>query len=216
MSRKALFLPFAALYAAMIIAGCSPTPGPGLARGEQIFDGCFPCHGKDGRGNESLGAPAIAGLPRWYVERQLHNFQTSMRGAHPQDVEGARMRPMAKALYRAGDLESVAEYVATLPAGKPFNNMMAMGDTAAGRMAFQSICITCHQEDGSGNEALGAPPLTHQHDWYMMRQLAKFKSGMRGAHPDDAMGAQMAAMANTLADTTAMHDVIAFIRTLQK
>ena len=37
---------------------------------------------------------------------------------------------------------------------------MAAGDTAAGRMRFQSICITCHQEDGSGNEALGAPPLT--------------------------------------------------------
>ena len=216
MSRKALFLLFAALYAAMIFVGCSPTPGPGLAQGEQIFDTCFPCHGKDGRGNMSLGAPAIAGLPRWYVERQLHNFKTSMRGAHPQDMEGARMRPMAKSLYRAGDLESVAEYVATLPAGPAFNNMMAMGDTAAGRIAFQSICITCHQEDGTGNEALGAPPLTHQHDWYMMSQLYKFKSGMRGAHPDDAMGAQMAAMSNTLADTTAMHDVIAFIRTLQQ
>lgn len=216
MSRKALFLAFAALYAAAITAGCSPTPGPGLTRGEQIFDGCFPCHGKDGRGNASLGAPAIAGLPRWYIERQLHNFQSSMRGAHPQDLEGARMRPMAKALYRAGDLQSVAEYVATLPAAPPVNTMMAMGDTAAGRVAFQNICITCHQDNGAGNEVLGAPPLTHQYDWYMMTQLAKFKSGMRGAHPDDAMGAQMAAMANTLADTTAMHDVIAFIRTLQQ
>ena len=81
---------------------------------------------------------------------------------------------------------------------------------------YQSICITCHQEDGSGNEALGAPPLTHQHDWYMMTQLNKFKSGMRGAHPDDTMGGQMAAMAQTLEDSTAMHDVIAYIRTLQK
>ena len=76
--------------------------------------------------------------------------------------------------------------------------------------------MTCHQEDGQGNETLGAPPLTQQHDWYTMTQLYKFKSGMRGAHPDDAMGAQMAAMANTLEDSTAMHDVIAFIRTLQK
>jgi hypothetical protein len=39
---------------------------------------------------------------------------------------------------------------------------------------------------------------------------------MRGAHPDDAMGAQMAAMSQTLEDSTAMHDVVAYIRTLQK
>jgi hypothetical protein len=50
----------------------------------------------------------------------------------------------------------------------------------------------------------------------MLTQLTKFKSGMRGAHPDDAMGAQMAAMSQTLGDSTAMRDVITFIRTLQK
>ena len=49
-----------------------------------------------------------------------------------------------------------------------------------------------------------------------MTQLYKFKNGLRGTHPDDTYGAQMAAMASTLADTTAMHDVIAYIRTLQK
>ena len=216
MSRKALFLPFAALYAAALLAACGQTPPPGLARGEILFGNCFPCHGKDGRGNELLGAPAIAGLPRWYVERQLHNFKTAMRGADPHDMEGARMRPMARSLYRTGDVESVAEYVATLPARKPLNNMMAMGDTAAGRVRYETICATCHQPDGAGNEALGTPPLTHQHDWYMMTQLDKFKTGVRGAHPDDAMGQQMAAMANTLEDSTAMHDVLAFIRTLEK
>lgn len=50
----------------------------------------------------------------------------------------------------------------------------------------------------------------------MTSQLAKFKSGMRGAHPDDVMGAQMAAMSSTLEDSTAIHNVVAFIRTLQK
>ena len=208
-------LPFAALCAAGWLAGCAQTPGPGLARGTQLYGTCVPCHGRDGLGNETLAAPAIAGLPRWYVERQLTNFKSSMRGASPQDMEGARMRPMARSLYRAGDIASVAEYVATLTGRVPAPTMV-QGDTAAGRVRYQSVCITCHQEDGNGNEALGAPPLTHQHDWYMMSQLGKFKTGLRGAHPDDAMGAQMAAMANTLEDSTAMHDVIAFIRTLQK
>jgi cytochrome c oxidase subunit 2 len=94
--------------------------------------------------------------------------------------------------------------------------MTALGDTAAGRVQYQNVCITCHQDNGGGNESLGAPSLQHQHDWYLMTQLYKFKDGLRGTHPDDVYGAQMAAMASTLVDTTAMHDVIAYIRTLQK
>ena len=214
MSRKAFFLPLMTLCAAAWVTGCAQTPGPGLARGEQVFENCVPCHGKDGRGNVTLAAPEIAGLPKWYVERQLVDFQTSMRGAHPQDSTGARMRPMARALYRKGDVASVAEYVATLKPSLP--QWVGMhGDTAAGRARYQTVCIACHQADGSGNEALGAPPLTRQYDWYMLGQIEKFKSGMRGAHPEDTMGAQMAAMSQTLEDTTAMHDVIAYIRTLQ-
>lgn len=215
MSRKAFLLPFVAAYAAGLLVGCAQTPGPGLARGEQIFGTCVPCHGRDAHGDQALGAPSIAGLPRWYVERQLRNFQGAMRGAHPHDLEGSRMRPMARSLYRDGDVASVAEYVATLPGRVPAPTVTG-GDTASGRARYQGICITCHLDDGKGNEALGAPPLTHQYDWYMMSQIAKFKSGMRGAHPEDIMGAQMAAMSNTLEDSAAIRDVIAYIRTLQK
>lgn len=215
MSRKTLFLPLVAFLAIAWLTGCAQTHGPGLARGEQIYGTCVPCHGQDGHGNATLAAPAIAGLPRWYVERQLTNFKGSLRGAHHLDEAGQRMRPMARALYREGDLASVAEYVATLPALPAVNTMIALGDTAAGRVHWEGVCITCHQADGAGNEALGAPSLTHQHDWYLMSQLHKFKSGMRGAHPDDAYGAQMAAMASVLPDTAAMQDVVAFIRTLQ-
>jgi len=215
LSRKALFLPLAALCVVSWALGCAQTPGPGLARGEQIFGTCVPCHGKDGLGDATLEAPEIAGLPQWYVERQLTNFQSSMRGAHPQDSTGSRMRPMARSLYRPGDVTSVAEYVATLKSRVPAH-FSVHGDTSAGRVRYQSVCIACHLEDGSGNEALGAPPLKTQYDWYMLGQIEKFKSGMRGAHPDDAMGAQMAAMSQTLEDTTAMHDVVAYIRSLQK
>jgi cytochrome c oxidase subunit 2 len=204
-----------ALAAASLAAGCGEVTPSGIVRGEELFENCYPCHGKGGGGNSSLGAPAIAGLPRWYIERQLLNFRSSMRGANPQDIEGARMRPMARALYRPGDVQSVARFVSAMavnvqgPAEMP-------GDTAAGRATYQNVCITCHQEDLSGNEALGAPPLTTQPDWYMLTQLYKFKNGMRGAHPDDPMGAQMAAMSQTLADSGAMRDVIAYIRSRQR
>ncbi len=215
MSRKAnLVLLALGAYAAFAV-GCAQAPPPGLARGEQIFDTCVPCHGAGGLGDASIGAPEIAGLPKWYVEAQLTKFKNGMRGAHPSDLEGARMRPMARSLYREGDIASVAEYVATLQPVKP-HATLADGSAEAGAMRFTTVCITCHGPDAAGNEALGAPPLNHQADWYMLRQLGKFKNGMRGAHPDDAMGGQMAAMSQTLEDSTAMHDVIAYIRTLQK
>jgi cytochrome c oxidase subunit 2 len=194
------------------LVGCATNP-PGLARGREVYDTCVPCHGANGGGNHELGAPAIAGLPQWYVETQLTNFQKGMRGNHPDDLEGARMRPMAKTLHRKGDVESVAEYVARLPVVTQPATLG--GDPVAGEAAF-ALCATCHGTDAKGIKDMGAPTLAGQSDWYMYAQLQKFKNGMRGAHPEDAMGAQMAAMSQTLADTTAMLDVVSYVRKLTR
>ena len=63
---------------------------------------------------------------------------------------------------------------------------------------------------------MGAPPLVHESDWYILRALDKFKSHVRGYDSTDAQGQQMATMSSTLQDHQAMLDVIAYIRTLQK
>ena len=41
---------------------------------------------------------AIAGQAQWYLEAQLVKFKNGVRGAHPDDMEGSRMRPMARTL----------------------------------------------------------------------------------------------------------------------
>ena len=42
------------------LSGLSTTPGADLARGAKIFaDDCAPCHGSDGKGNRSVGAPNL-------------------------------------------------------------------------------------------------------------------------------------------------------------
>ena len=63
----------------MTIVGCKdPAPKPGsLEYSKQLYDGCVQCHGENGEGNIEVGAPAIAGLTRWYVKRQLRNFRKS-------------------------------------------------------------------------------------------------------------------------------------------
>ena len=45
-----------------------------LERGEQLFALCTQCHATDGGGNSEALAPAIAGLPVWYVQKQLQNL----------------------------------------------------------------------------------------------------------------------------------------------
>lgn len=206
---------YIALIAAAIVtasaAGCGTQTA--VDRGRQLYETCVPCHGNAGEGDLALRAPAIAGLPKWYVAGQLAKFKTNVRGAHPDDMEGHRMRPMARSLTQPNDVELVSEHVSKMP-GAWQRPDFAMADTAAGGATYRAICVTCHGEGGEGNEALGAPPLGRQHDWYMVAQLRKFQSGMRGSDPEDIFGAQMRAMSTTLADSVAMHDVVSYVKSL--
>lgn len=184
-----------------------------VARGAALFDTCVPCHGANGGGSPERHAPMIAGLPVWYVETQLGNFKHGRRGYHADDATGLLMRPMASSLVDDSDLKAVAAYVASLPPVKPVD--VGGGDATRGQTAY-AVCLACHGPDGMGNEALKAPPIVRQGDWYLVAQLEKFKSGQRGAGTGDVTGMQMRGMAATLPDEQAVRDVTAYIRTLRK
>ena len=77
-----------------------------------------------------------------------------------------------------------------------------------------TVCSACHGAQGEGNQLLNAPNLAGQDDWYLQRQIENFRHGLRGANSDDPFGAQMAPMANTLADESAVANVVAYIKTL--
>jgi cytochrome c oxidase subunit 2 len=51
-------------------------------------------------------------------------------------------------------------------------------------------------------------------DWYLVRQLQNFKSGVRGAHPEDYYGMQMGFMGRILKDDEAINDLVAYINSL--
>lgn len=180
-----------------------------IARGQHLYQLCTQCHGERGEGSALALAPAIAGLPEWYVLRQLQGFRAGYRGQHFDDIPGMRMRPMALTLKSDEDVEAAAAYVATLPVVQP-EPQLEGGDATRGQ-ALYGVCIACHGVDGAGNEALGSPPITQMNDWYMLTQLQHFKSGVRGTKPGDANGSLMRPMAMSLADDQAMRDVIAYI-----
>ena len=103
-------------------------------------------------------------------------------------------------------------YIATLQSPDPAATVK--GDAAAGKTAY-TTCAACHGANGEGNQALNAPRLAGQHDWYVVRELQNFKSGLRGADAKDTFGAQMRPMAATLADDAAINNVATYIATLK-
>jgi cytochrome c oxidase subunit 2 len=195
---------------AVALPGCD-APAEGAARGEYLYKNCVQCHGANGEGSALVHAPQIAGLPAWYVSGQLQKFRGGLRGAHPDDTAGLKMRPMSRTLKSVADVDSVAKYVEALPHSKPA--VMVAGDVAKGQAAF-ATCAACHGADGAGNEALKSPPIRQLEDWYIVLELGKFKGGIRGYSKDDAQGQQMAGIAAGIADEAAMRDLAAYIQTL--
>lgn len=90
----------------------------------------------------------------------------------------------------------------------------ANGNVNNGKALFQT-CIACHGIKGEGNQVIGAPRISGQHDWYLIRQLKNFKAGIRGSHARDTKGAIMKPMAMTLINDQAIDDVVAYITTLK-
>ncbi|HLV67104.1 MAG TPA: c-type cytochrome [Polyangiaceae bacterium] len=184
-----------------------------MARGQEIYQLCSQCHGPLGQGNESLQAPAIAGQHAWYVAAQLQKFKQGIRGKHPDDAAGLRMRPMALALKSDADIAAVADYVASLPVTPP-SRTLPSGSAEKGK-ALYTACATCHGPDGAGNAEMKAPALVRTNDWYLLSQLHKFKGRVRGASPEDAEAALMLPWAMSLTDEQAMKDVLAYVGTLR-
>ncbi len=200
--------------------------------GEELFVACGFCHGPNGEGSDRRYGPALAGLDRWYVEAQLHNFKDGRRGIHAEDIPGQVMYYSRGMLRNDETISSLADYISTLDAGIPMPanargerpyiwestyaglDSSITADSAAGAETYGSICVACHGADGTGNEALGAANILYLSEAYMTRQLKYFKDGIRGAHPDDVRGQQMAAIAKTLPDEQAIADVVAYISTL--
>jgi cytochrome c553 len=203
-----------ALAALVVALLALPASAQDLERGSTLYALCTQCHLSDGRGNPLALAPAIAGLPEWYVVSQLQKFRAGHRGQHFDDIAGMRMRPMSLALGSDADVTAVAAYVASLAPVTP-TPVLTGGDPARGQ-ALYAPCAACHAPDGSGNQAVFGPPLKHASDWYLLTQLVNFRAGVRGAKLGDTSGALMLPMANTLPNEQAMRDVIAYITTLAK
>ena len=86
-------------------------------------------------------------------------------------------------------------------------------DAAAGQAAY-AVCAACHGQKGEGNVAMNAPKLNGQEGWYIKRQLAAYRDGLRGTAPGDTYGMQMRPMAMAVGNPDAEANLIAYIESL--
>lgn len=190
-------------------------PGDPVA-GKPLYAICATCHGANGEGNLALNSPKLSGQEDWYIRRQLTNFKQGIRGTHDDDEYGKQMAPMAGVLADEMAIRDVSAYIKTLPESTASEGASSglVGDRDRGRKLYVT-CGTCHGVNGQGNYAMNSPRLSGQESWYLKRQLTNFRQGIRGAHPDDLFGPQMASISRMLRNEKDTNDVVAYITTLR-
>ena len=202
------------LTSILTMTGCVRSSVAASISGAELFEACVPCHGVAGEGKAVVAAPAIAGLPAWYVSAQLERFQTGVRGQHADDREGLRMQAMSRQLRSEMERTAVSSHVASLPQVTTTTAAIGGGDSIAGMRGYL-LCASCHGVTGRGFEAGKVPPLAGLNGWYVAAQIRKFKNGVRGTIPGDAFGPVMQAVTAPLSAED-INEVAAYVDALSQ
>ena len=116
--------------------------------GSRLFaNNCSTCHGSDARGGD--GYPNLTDGDWIWGGEPATIVQTITYGRI------AVMPPLGAAVGGEEGVKQLAQYVLRL-SGREHDSVMA--DAAAANFAM--LCAVCHQADGTGNPAMGAPNLT--------------------------------------------------------
>jgi len=140
-------------------------------------ENCAACHLRTGHGILAMNCPSIAGLPRWYVSKQLRDFQNGRRGAHAEDQSGKLMTAIALSLSQE-KIAFVGKHVESLARNED-RRTSGDFDIEKGKHVYKERCAACHGEAAEGNQKLRTPPLNVQPDWYVLRQIRNFAKGIR-------------------------------------
>lgn len=175
---KELYDPLYQQFRSMPIEQVAKNP-EAQAIGRSLFlNNCAVCHGSDAKG--SIGFPNLADNDwRWGGEPET--IKTTI-------MEGRQgiMAAWGETLGNQG-VKDVAAFVrqdlAQLKAAKG----NAEYDLEKGKQTFATICSACHNPQGTGTPALGAPNLTHPAGWiYGSSQQAvemTIRNGRHGVMP---------------------------------
>ena len=175
--------------------------------------GCQACHGLLAEGVVPKNGPQLAGLSEPYLIRQLTHFRDRVRGGSFDDLYGRQMTQAANSLSD-DDITMLAELISAIPPRFVSQSMLG-GDAGSGKRIYQEKdCARCHGVNGEGEDP--APRVAGQQDAYLALQLRRYQQGVRGNHPADKHGRQMAGLANLLESEQAIIDVSVYMASLNQ
>ena len=91
-----------------------------IQNGHDIYNMiCGACHGPGAEGNKELNSPKLTGINDWYMQRQLGNFKSGIRGSHPEDKFGAQMKQMVNTMKDQAAVNDVVAYILSLQQKNP-------------------------------------------------------------------------------------------------
>jgi cytochrome c553 len=146
--------------------------------GEQVYQHCKACHGPKGLGSKDGKYPRIAGLPQYYVEKQLGDFKNRKRLNKPMIPVFNNWR------FNQEVMAAVAAYITQLPLDElaipdyePAADILAQFDSReemvqVGEDLFED-CI-------------------HQYPAYLRKQLGDFASGRRSHENSESLFGELA------------------------
>lgn len=146
-ATQARLQPVMQQLAGMSVAQASRDPRA-LQIGARLFgDNCAACHGRQGQGNQELGAPDLTDTDSLYG-RDADSIVASITDGRSGSM------PAWKSLGNE-NVRALTHYVLQL-SGQTHDAYLA----DQGRAVFASNCVACHGPQGHGNPAMGAPNLT--------------------------------------------------------
>lgn len=140
---------------------------------------CSTCHGALGEGSGPAGFPRIAGLPEYYLARQLRSYADGSRNNDvmspiAQKLESRQVEALA-AYYAARSAPPATQAAKTSAALMEHGRVLAMVGDADRRL---QACVNCHGPGGTG-EPPAFPYLAGQHREYLAAALLQWKEGKR-------------------------------------
>ena len=170
----------------LVAMGGAESGGAGMA--------CFTCHGANGAGDGSGAFPRLAGLPGWYMYKQLMDYAS---GARPNQVMSGIARKLTEQ-----EMEAVSAYYAlvnapypeapTIPLTTDYQWGAQLGAVGSAEKGIPA-CINCHGAQGSGMPP-SVPYLAGQYAEYIALQLKLWKEGVRDNDAMNVMSAIAAKM----------------------
>lgn len=93
-----------------------PTTLTGNAeKGRALYrENCMACHRFNAGGEVVFKSAPLAGLQDWYLLAQTEKFLKGIRGYHPKDEQGAKMRENLNLLTTRQELLDILAHIATL------------------------------------------------------------------------------------------------------